>query len=287
MICSVKNHIVLCVASGLLFAVCFGCDGRDNNMAPVAPSPVSHQETGYISGQLPNNDGPAAKLTVSENAVAGRAERAFSYVFDGDPQGWIGDFVDVPVDHEDQGFNLMYDPVKPLPTELNDGRAVPFLSSVNRSDDVFMYLRRRIEGLKPHTTYQVGFQVQFGTNVAGGLIGVGGAPGESVFVRVGVSLEEPAPVVVSSEDYFRLGVEKGNQSADGPSDVVIGNVVKPTSEEPEMYEIKKLNNRYKPLSVTTDSSGAVWIFVGTDSGFESLTEIYYSRISLVFTQQPS
>ena len=49
-------------------------------------------------------------------------------------------------------------------------------------------------------------------------------------------------------------------------------------------QFKSLDNREKPLSITTGSSGTVWVYVGTDSGFESLSEFYYGRIHLVFTK---
>jgi putative lipoprotein len=50
-----------------------------------------------------------------------------------------------------------------------------------------------------------------------------------------------------------------------------------------------LTSEGSPLSVTTDASGGMWLIVGTDSGFEGLTALYYSRISytLVAEQTPS
>ena len=34
--------------------------------------------------------------------------------------------------------------------------------------------------------------------------------------------------------------------------------------------------------VTTDGSGTVWMFVGTDSGFESRSSVYYTRFVATF-----
>ena len=235
---------------------------------------------GPTNGEFHNDHG--AKLTVSATTAAGRPEKRFTFTFDDGPQGWVGDFADLPANFAADDFNLVFDPARPLPAELNDRRAVPFLSGVNRSDDLFMYLRRHFEGLKPNTAYAVHVGLQLATAVPAGLVGVGGAPGESVFVRVGVALEEPVPVVRG--DDIRLVLEKGNQSQDGPFDVVVGNIAKPTSQALSVYEFKRLDNRAKPLSVTTDPSGSVWVFVGTDSGFESLTALYYSRIDITFTQ---
>lgn len=52
------------------------------------------------------------------------------------------------------------------------------LSSVNRSDDVFMFLSRPIGGLTPNTPYRVTVSITFATNVPPGCVGIGGSPGE-------------------------------------------------------------------------------------------------------------
>ena len=44
-----------------------------------------------------------------------------------------------------------------------------------------------------------------------------------------------------------------------------------------------------PLSVSTDAEGRAWLIVGTDSGFEGLSALYYARISytLSIVEPPS
>ena len=34
------------------------------------------------------------------------------------------------------------------------------------------------------------------------------------------------------------------------------------------------------LTARTDGAGTLWVFVGTDSGFEGATAVYYSRIEI-------
>ena len=111
---------------------------------------------------------------------------------------------------------------------------------------------------------------------------MGGAPGESVFVKVGASLDEP-DTFVAADNHFRLSVDKGNQGSDGADGISIGNIVKPTNEILPLFAFKTVEHPDKPFFLTTDSSGAAWVFVGTDSGFESLSTIYYSRIRIVFS----
>lgn len=45
------------------------------------------------------------------------------------------------------------------------------------------------------------------------------------------------------------------------------------------FEEKTLRSS-TPLRARTDSSGALWVFFGTDSGFESTTEVYYRRAEI-------
>ena len=60
--------------------------------------------------------------------------------------------------------------------------------------------------------------------------------------------------------------------------VVMGNVAHPDVTGPE-YRVKTLDNDERPLTVETDGEGRFWLIVGTDSGFEGLTTLYYARIT--------
>ena len=59
---------------------------------------------------------------------------------------------------------------------------------------------------------------------------------------------------------------------------VIGNIAHPEVEDRE-YRIKTLDSVGLALRVNADDEGRVWLVVGTDSGFEGLTRLYYARIS--------
>jgi hypothetical protein len=50
------------------------------------------------------------------------------------------------------------------------------------------------------------------------------------------------------------------------------------------YELKTLSSTgTRSGFATSDSSGRLWLVIGTDSGFESRTEIYYLEGSATFT----
>ena len=211
-------------------------------------------------------------------------EKVFEFDFQQDAEGWTAGFADLPADF-DQNVYELDSGFRELPEGL-DGNGF-YIQGHNRSDDLFMYLARQVEGLQPSTEYAVTVEIDLATNVPGGLVGIGGSPGESVFVKAGASAIEPSQEQDSS-GWLRSNIDKGNQAADGTEMVVVGNVSHPDVVGDE-YKIKTLTNERSPLSVTTDSNGGVWLIVGTDSGFEGLTALYYTRISysLVVDQAPA
>ena len=50
-----------------------------------------------------------------------------------------------------------------------------------------------------------------------------------------------------------------------------------------LYRIKSLASGPELVSVEADDQGRVWLIMGTDSGFEGLTTLYYDRISFTLT----
>ena len=217
----------------------------------------------------------AATLLSPSGALAqDGVEAGYSFMFESDAEGWMVEFADLPVDHDQSIFELDYGH-RPLPDGL-EGSGI-YIQGHNRSDDLFMFLKKQVSGLRPNATYAVSVSVDLATNVPAGSFGIGGSPGESVFVKAGASTVEPT----TAEDdirHLRMNIDKGNQSKGGESMVVLGNVAHPEVVDRE-YRIKTLDNTDLPLNVDSDSEGRVWLIVGTDSGFEGLSAFYYSRIS--------
>ena len=216
----------------------------------------------------------ASLLSSSGVLAQDGSDDMFSFDFESDAEGWMVGFADLPVDYNESIFELAHGH-RPLPNGL-EGNGI-YVQGHNRSDDLFMFLKRRVDGMRPNTVYEVAVSIDLATNVSTGLVGIGGSPGESVFVKAGASTVKPL-VVEGSDRHLRMNIDKGNQARGGESMVVLGNVAH-TEVENREYRIKTLDNADLPLSVTTDSEGGVWLIVGTDSGFEGLTELYYVRIS--------
>ncbi len=198
-------------------------------------------------------------------------EAEFSFTFANDAEGWTAGFADLPVDFNQSIYELDSGH-RPLPDGL-EGNGL-YIQGHNRSDDLFMFFKRQVDGLKVDATYAASASIDLATNVPSGSFGIGGSPGESVFVKAGAATVEP---VAEGED-LRMNIDKGNQSNGGEAMVVLGNVAHPdvTGEE---YRIKSLDNAGSPVNVAADSEGRLWLIVGTDSGFEGLSAFYYARIA--------
>ena len=107
-------------------------------------------------------------------------------------------------------------------------------------------------------------------------VGIGGSPGASVYLKAGGSAIEPMPV--EEGDDIRMNIDKGNQSQGGQDMVVLGNIGIPGNEFE--YQLIQRDNRQNPVHIKTDSNGSMWLVVGTDSGFEGTTTLYYNTVEV-------
>jgi hypothetical protein len=197
----------------------------------------------------------------------------FEWNFQNDAEGWAGDFADYPAG-EEEFYELMFS-WEPLPAPLDSSQSALMLTGANRSDDLFMYAKRRITGLLPARVYNISFTVEFASNVPDNMMGIGGSPGESVYVKAGAATEEPGRET-DEMNFYRMDIDKGNQSQGGTSMIVIGDFSNDTDREE--YTLKRVTNSNQAFSVLSSDAGELWIIVGTDSGFEGTTTIYYNYI---------
>lgn len=201
--------------------------------------------------------------------------------FSKDKNGWIGGFSDYPLKDKVR-YKLRFS-LKSLPKEINNKQKGLYLSGYNGSDDLFMFVKKKLDTndrLKPNTTYSVTFDFDIATN-AGDKIGVGGSPGDSVFVKIGATNTEPIPVL-DKTGFYLMNIDKGNQKGEGKDAFMIGDLAKTTIDK--KYELKPFNNKQRPFIVETDKKGELWLFIGTDSAFEGVTSIYYPRIKVTLKE---
>ena len=243
---------------------------------PEATTPeTTVPETTTPETTAPTDDAPADS---EEGTEPGSEPIELVFSFEIDTEGWVVDFADLPADY-DQSIYELDSGHRSLPEDL-DGAGI-YIQGHNRSDDLFMYLKRRVGGLTPTASYTVSVTVGVATNVAAGMVGIGGSPGESVYVKAGASTAEPE-AETDRTGSLRMTIDKGNQSQGGSQMVVLGDVAHPGVVAGE-FRIKTLDNLDSPVTVEADSAGSAWLIVGTDSGFEGLTRLYYNRIAVTFT----
>lgn len=151
-----------------------------------------------------------------------------------------------------------------------------FLSGNNHSDDLFMGYYKDLSGLVPETEYQFTVRFQLATNVENDMIGIGGAPGESVFVKCGVASKEPENSL-DSLNHFCPNIDKGSQSTSGSDMIVVGNLAKEEINRPGEYEFNEIETK---VIARTDEAGTAYLVIGTDSGFEGVTSYYLDDISV-------
>ena len=203
----------------------------------------------------------------------------FSFDFNHGPQGFIAGFADYPPDHADS-YELTSG-YRALPPPL-EAQSALFLSGVNRSDDLFMFFKGRVDGLPPGARYGVTVGIEIATDTPAGCVGVGGPPGESVWIKAGATAVEPLPVRDGS--HLRMNIDIGRQSNSGAQAVVLGNIANSRScEQPRQWERKSFEGRSTPMAISVPADGRAWLLFGADSGFESRTAIYFTRAAVTFT----
>lgn len=235
------------------------------------------------SGGSPGNTPGAGGSNGGDDGEGGEgaAPITVQYDFTNGAQDWTAHFADYGPEQEDI---LEKDSgVKDLPAELGTGTGF-MIQSHNRSDDVFMFLTRKLgpaDGIEPNESYVLDFELVFGSAAQVNCFGIGGAPAESVYLKAGAASVEPQVSLV--DDSYTLNVDKGNQSQGGPAASIaghIGNGDECGSEE--LYRSVTRTHQHD-TPVTANSDGELWLLVGTDSGFEGLTRLYYQEITVGLT----
>jgi hypothetical protein len=195
-------------------------------------------------------------------------------------QSFIAGFVDYPVGEET--FYELDSALRTLPTNLPQATSL-FISGNNHSDDLFMFYKRRISGLTPSTPYRLGFELQLATEAEFGSFGIGGSPAHSVFLKAGASPLEPSPVATNG--FYHLSVDKGAQNNEGTAALLLGDVSKPEGA-PGGFQLITRSSGARFLEATSSPAGDLWLFFGTDSGFEGTTSLYYTNLNVTLEAIP-
>lgn len=210
------------------------------------------------------------------NRISGRSVAA-KFDFRHGAQGWKAGFTDLPAGQRE--FYELEAGIRQLPAEVGRGTGY-MLKGNNHSDDLFMYLTKgltKANGIVANQRYQVRLRTVVASNAPSGAVGIGGAPGESVYLKAGASRTQPRPVVKDGEVF--LNVDKGNQSIGGRAASVVGHIGNgnPISDDGDKF-VSLTRTHVHEFTTTANANGELWLLLGTDSGFEGTTELYYQKI---------
>jgi hypothetical protein len=221
---------------------------------------------------------------VSSCAISDEAPgfRITSYNFDlsnsTDASAWFSGFSDYPVSENVSAIHELQYGYAVAPGTAKKGI---MLSGNNVSGELFMYFKHKVSSLDPNTQYTLTFDVEFLSNAQPG------AGGDIVDLKAGATNVEPKTLI--ENDHYVLNVDKGTRGHDGVNMVLIGNIAVPEGSNGYVLQ-NRTNSPYNNVSyntrieVTSNSSGELWFIVGTDSGFEGVTTIYFTKISVVLSQ---
>ncbi len=236
----------------------------------------------------------ASGMVAAQTALTGLPAMASSFsgvvtkkfTFADGSGGMLPCYTDYPIGQPDYQFLAE---VRPLPFYLFPPgltRNAYYIQGDNHSDDLFMFLKANVgskDGIRRDTSYLLSFDIWFASASGGGCSGAGGSP-DSVYLKAGGSMVEPVPVLMEPSGFLDINVDKGNQSTGGANLGVIGSINNglPCTANKWVMLHRTYNHPY-PIMSTPNSEGDLWIAVGTDSGYEALTGVYYYSITVKLT----
>lgn len=194
-------------------------------------------------------------------------------------KGWLPGFADYSLQNSDLRMEAE---LRPLPAEISASRSGYFIQSMNRSDDLFMFLKKQVAheyGLEPNQQYRVSFDLRYASNAPTGCVGIGGSPGDSVYLKAGASVDEPVTLLTGASN-VQLSIDKGQQSQGGKDAGIVGTIANGTDCVGNDHPYVRVTKTYAhPTAVKTDERGSLWLVIGTDSGYEGLTGLYLESIT--------
>jgi hypothetical protein len=202
------------------------------------------------------------------------------YSFERGLQGFEALFADRP-----PGENAFYEldyAYEPLPAPLQARRGLR-LSGNNHSDDLAMLVKAPVEGLLPDTLYRLEMELEMASNIPTGCSGIGGSPGDSVYMKLGAATNEPLTVTDPADNMLRLNFDFGQQSQGGAGAIVVGTLANSKSCDVSVeapWELKTVTTQGEPLRARTDADGTLWVVAGSDSAFEGRSDWYLTRLQV-------
>lgn len=203
-------------------------------------------------------------------------------IFNDGADGWEAVYAEYPDGQEE--FYELESGLKNLPAQLDQTKKAFMLSGNNHSDALQMFLVKRLDGLSPQTHYIVETGIELASKYPDGSVGIGGSPGNSVylvskFATNGYELQEGE----NEHDNIKLFLKEIDSVPESVMTMDLGDV-SIQSDEYE-YQLITREKSSSPNVVQSDAQGKLWAIIGTWSGFEGISTLYYTKIKITLTKK--
>ncbi len=197
------------------------------------------------------------------------------------PHGWTPAFCDYPVGQED-AHELLAGSSR-LPDPLDQTQRALVISGNNVGKDLFMYYRRKIDGLERGRDYLISFTLEIASNAPRACMDACGKYSGGPTLLAGASAEDPTPIEV--EGWHRFPLEKGRPAWDEHTVALLGNASAGHTDcsDNAPYELQRRRTGGMRVKATAGQTGELWLFFGTDSRTPGTTTLYYTRLTLGLT----
>lgn len=260
----------------ILFAGC-RFSGRAEVLGGDGNDTIDRLQTVFAGGARidggPGSDGINSRETIEQ-----------TYDFRHGRRGWRSGFADWR--RADRSLHEFIAEPRALPTETGATGQAFLLSGDNRTDDLFMFMTTAIQASGSTGTdgpaYMAQFEIEFASNAVTGGFGVGGSPGNSVYLKAGASSEAPS-IELDDQGIYRLNLDMGHQASGGQDLSVVSTIANglhaddlEDPEKPPYRLVRKVHTHTTP--VTPGSDGKIHLTVGIDSGFEATTAVFIRSV---------
>lgn len=195
--------------------------------------------------------------------------------------GWFSVFAEYPEGGDE--FYELASGIRNLPEPLDQTKKAFMLSGNNHSDALQMWLVKQLSGLTPNTKYLIETEVELASKYPDGSVGIGGSPGNSVhlvnkFATEGFTVQKGK----NEGDNIKLVLNKVENTPESVLEYELGDVG--ISGDQYVYKLISRKKSSGSSIVKSDNDGKLYAIVGTWSGFEGISTLYYTRIKITLTQ---
>ena len=195
-------------------------------------------------------------------------------------QGWIGGFSGYPTGLEDS--LELFSGYSAFPNNLGLNKKTLTISGKNSHKSLFYFVKKKVEALRPNTTYQVFIDAQFIVESRDGIPGDG-----AIYVKYGAfnddpEVEELAVGQLPEDKVNTINVDIGMTPAgEGTFVRSVGALELPVVGDSKIFKASNVDRR---IVAQTDKDGSLWLLVGFDSTVDAHLAFYFQTISIYYSE---